>query len=91
MNDENQETPNPQQPDVITGTDQLPNQTSPAVLQPNQAIGQTKKRKHPVLRIVVGVFIVLVIVVILLVVVFSHANSEAKAAEAVGTTFLQDG
>lgn len=82
-------TPNPVQPTVYTGQPS-PQQANPVVSQPSSVIEQPKKRKHPILRIFVGVFIVLAIIIILLVVVFSKANSYVKPAEAAGSTFLQD-
>jgi hypothetical protein len=76
-----------QQPAPVVGSQ--PTYPTPAQ-QPAPMPEQPKKRKHPVLRIVVGVVIVLALIIGFFVLTFIHANSEVKDAKVVSDQFVQD-
>jgi hypothetical protein len=67
-----------------------PQPITPSVDNPSSAQLVQKKKRHPILRIVFGVIIVLVIIIGLFVIFALKADSSAKTAEPVGTNFIED-
>lgn len=78
------------QPNEQNPVPQPPSQTTtPQPVQPMPDIVQPKKRKHPLLRIVLGVVIVLVLIIGFFVASFLKASSEIKDARVVSDQFVQ--